>query len=229
MMGTVEKKIDGYHAIYAPPLTEKHLLQILPLLQKSPERNETILGGRRKIAVADIKGLGSIAIKAYARGGLLSAFVKETYFHVGEIRSFTEFRWLVTAHSLGIPVPHPLVCIWKGKVFYKCWMIMLNIGPHKTLAQISLTDENRTKQIMPVIREKIFLLARHKILHVDLHPGNLLLNDQNHPFITDFDKARYYPGNPKKLLKKYAKRWKRSVKKHHLPVLLNEIFEEPSP
>jgi len=218
-------KIDGYHASFVPPLTEAHVHLLLPCLKKSPEKSADVLGGRRKVFSMNIQGLGEVVIKSYARGGIPGVFVKETYLRGGKIRSLSEFQWLARAKGIGLPVPNPLACVWKGNLFYKCWLIMESIGPHKTLAQISLSDEKLVKQLLPVIREKIFLLVRHNILHVDLHPGNILLNDQNFPFIVDFDKARYYSGSKEKLIEKYTGRWERSVKKHHLPHVLNGVFE----
>jgi 3-deoxy-D-manno-octulosonic acid kinase len=225
MMKTCIKIIDGHHASYAPPLTEALIRQILPSLKKTTEMSEAILGGRRKMLSMDINEMGPIVVKSYARGGILSFFVKETYLRLGKIRSLGEFEWLDRAKDLDIPVPNPLACLWKGKLFYQCWLIMENIGPNRTLAQISLSDEDLAKQLLPAIREKIFLLVHHNILHVDLHPGNILLNDQNHPFIIDFDKARFYRGSKENLIEKYIGRWKRSVRKHHLPLILNEVFE----
>ena len=62
--------------------------------------------------------------------------------------------------------------------------------------------------------------------HVDLHPGNILVTDNDQIFIIDFHKARMFNGSKQKLMNKYCARWKRAVKKHGLPEILNDIFEK---
>jgi 3-deoxy-D-manno-octulosonic acid kinase len=67
------------------------------------------------------------------------------------------------------------------------------------------------------------ILVENQIHHIDLHPGNVLVDNQDNLYIIDFDKARTTPQNRQKLKKKYLSRWQRAVVKYQLPAVLNTI------
>ena len=216
-------KIDDYWIGTLAPMSESQFRELQPLLKPSDNSQKTILGGRRKAARGDIRGLGHIAVKAYARGGLLGKVIRETYVKISDTRCMAEFKWLTTAKDIDLLAPEPIAGIWKGNLFYKCWLVMKDIGPHDTLANISLTDENRSRLLMNELQEKVSLLVQNKIHHVDLHPGNILIDKDNQIYLIDFDKAKYYFGSQKNLKAKYENRWKRAVYKHHLPLSISAL------
>ena len=70
---------------------------------------------------------------------------------------------------------------------------------------------------------QIQTLIRHGIWHRDLHPGNVLVDENGMPHLIDFDKARYLK-NHHLLTEKYIKRWARAIAKHHLPPELAHVM-----
>ena len=79
---------------------------------------------------------------------------------------------------------------------------------------------------MESVIEQILLLIQNGILHVDLHPGNIVIDGDNQVFLVDFDKGKIYQGNREKLKNRYLSRWQRAVNKHGLPNMLNEMLIE---
>ena len=70
---------------------------------------------------------------------------------------------------------------------------------------------------MPEISRTISKLVDAGIFHVDLHPGNILITPEEEIHVVDFDKAVFYTGSRKKLIKKYQKRWSRATEKYCFP------------
>ena len=77
---------------------------------------------------------------------------------------------------------------------------------------------------MPSVIEQISKLIEHRILHIDLHPGNVIVDDKGRALIIDFDKGRFFNGSRDKLRNLYLQRWQRAVSKHGLPAMLNEMI-----
>jgi 3-deoxy-D-manno-octulosonic acid kinase len=77
---------------------------------------------------------------------------------------------------------------------------------------------------MASVIEQISLLIQNDILHVDLHPGNVVVDVQEKVYLLDFDKGCVYHGNRQKLKDRYLARWQRAVKKHRLPEMLSNIL-----
>ena len=79
--------------------------------------------------------------------------------------------------------------------------------------------------VMKNVIEQLSLLIKNRILHVDLHPGNVVIDTSDKAHLVDFDKARIYHGSEQKLINRYISRWKRAVVKHNLPDILLEMME----
>jgi predicted unusual protein kinase regulating ubiquinone biosynthesis (AarF/ABC1/UbiB family) len=78
--------------------------------------------------------------------------------------------------------------------------------------------------VLPSVLKQISILIARQILHVDLHPGNILVNPADQVFIIDFDKARTSQKNLSKLRNQYISRWRRAALKYNLPeTLCNDI------
>ncbi len=78
--------------------------------------------------------------------------------------------------------------------------------------------------MMPSVIEQISKLIQHHILHIDLHPGNVIVDKDERVFIIDFDKGRRFSGSQNKLSNLYLRRWQRAVSKHRLPVMLTDML-----
>ena len=77
---------------------------------------------------------------------------------------------------------------------------------------------------MQSVTAQISALIENRILHVDLHPGNVVVDRTGKVYLLDFDKGRVYRGNRQELKKRYMSRWQRAIRKHALPEMLNDML-----
>jgi 3-deoxy-D-manno-octulosonic acid kinase len=77
---------------------------------------------------------------------------------------------------------------------------------------------------MKNVIEQVSILIKNSILHVDLHPGNVIVDNQDRVYILDFDKGDIFSGNINKLKSRYLSRWNRAIQKHQLPEMLIELM-----
>ncbi len=217
----IEKKYKSYTIGSTTGLSDRQMDQLTTLFEQPPETSDTVLGGRGGVICADLDGIGSIVIKQYYRGGIVRHFIKQKYFQCGKTRSGTEFEFLKLVRNLGVGAPEPVAFASKGFIFYNAWLVTMEIKNQRSLADLSLADEQQALNIMEQVAKQMAILIHNKILHVDLHPGNILATGDNHIYFIDFDKARLFAGNKKKLANRYISRWHRAVAKHGLPESLS--------
>jgi 3-deoxy-D-manno-octulosonic acid kinase len=220
------QKIGQYTVGYVESCLEPYLGNIIGHIQVPAAYQENVLGGRRKVHFVELTPGKGTAVKHYARGGIISHFVKETYFKWGKSRSRKEFEWLQRVRLLNIRAPEPLVFISQGQWFYRCWLMTGEIEDHQTLADYHFADREKVENIFADLAQQIGILISNKILHVDLHPGNVLIDPSGLCHIIDFDKARRYRGGRTGLSSRYLSRWRRAVIKHGLDPMLNQKFQE---
>ncbi len=204
-------------------------LQLETLIKIFDEPNvetDELLGGRGSIKRLELEGFGPVIVKYNTRGGLIRFFIERTYIRTGKPCNRIEFEQLINASNFGVNVPEPVAFATKGSLFYRGWLVIKEIKDSETLAIISLKDEARIAKILYEIRRQIAILINSGLYHVDLHPGNILVNDKGEVFIIDFHKARLFKAGKEKLRDKYMARWKRAVKKHGLPEILHEVFSK---
>lgn len=205
-------------------LTSSQISQIEQLVSAKLAPGDTVLGGRSKVRRGQVDGLGSLVIKQYSRGGLLSKIVSREYLNIGDPRSLTELKYLQLAESIGCSVPQGLVALWTTGITYRAWLITREIAGTITLAELSQRDKFAARKSTELLVEQIRILVESKVLHIDLHPGNVLVDAELRPYILDFDKARIVKLSQEQLLDQYLRRWRRSVIKHELPDVLSEIM-----
>lgn len=192
--------------------------------QRPPQAAASVLGGRRSPGVVDIPELGPAVIKHYRRGGLLRRLNKQRYLGLGKPRCRIEFELLETVGSLGINVPRPLAYAVRGRWVYRAWLVTGNIENQGTLAEACLKSPDLARQAMGLFGDQLRVLIDNGVLHVDLHPGNVILGKNGRVYILDFDKGRRFSGSRAKLKKRYLSRWQRAVAKHRLPDMLAETL-----
>jgi len=196
-------------------------LDILIDIFQSPSTDETaVLEGRGAPRFAILPEAGSVVIKAYKRGGLISRINNDRYLKVGQIRSQREFDFLIAAGQAGVKVPEPVAYASTGSPFYKTWLITKEIKDNTSFAGLCQRDKEKAQFLIPEISLSINSLIENKIHHVDLHPGNILLDGSSNIYIIDFDKARRYSKSKARLAMAYQNRWKRAVHKYNLPETL---------
>ncbi len=106
--------------------------------------------------------------------------------------------------------------IFSGKLFYNAWIVIREIKNAQTLVEISKNHPQQLPEFIEQLRKQVELLVTHKIHHVDLHPGNVLIGADDKLFTIDFDKASTFSGTADELWKKYISRWQRALDKHNL-------------
>jgi 3-deoxy-D-manno-octulosonic acid kinase len=217
--------IDPYHIGTNQNLSDHQLRQLINIFNRPYRSANTVLGGRSAVSVQTVAGIGSVVVKYYTRGGVIRHFVKRRYLRWGNIRSQAEFEMLHKINSLGVNAPKPIAYAYRGTMIYSAWLVTEEIKKHQTLAQLSLSDPDRAISLVSQVATHVGTLIGNNIHHVDLHPGNVLVDADSNIFLIDFDKARVRQRNRQKLQTKYIGRWKRAVFKHRLPEELWESFK----
>jgi len=196
------------------------------LLTAEDHQTLSPLGGRGGTRVRLVAGVGAVVIKHYLRGGLIRHLTRATHLTTGKCRGQMEAETLCRVNALGINVPQPVAWASAGGFFCQTWLATREITDHTGLDQLALSGGVTPSQVRAPLADAISRLIRHRILHVDLHPGNVLFQAPGSVFIIDFDRAKEYKRPRSSLLERYAHRWQRAVKKHCLPAWLAEdLFE----
>jgi 3-deoxy-D-manno-octulosonic acid kinase len=215
---------DDYKFLSVEKLSDSALDEIANLIKQVPEVQTQVLGGRGTIRLGKLDTFGQVVIKGYARGGLLGKFLKKYYLKSGEYRPEIEFRFLNKVRALGIPAPKPIAFIVKGGKIYQGWLLMEQVTNCRNLAALAADAPETSHRYLGKVTEYLSLLIENKIIHVDMHPGNVLIDDQGGVHIIDFDKARHFDGAKNDLRDKYILRWRRAVIKYNLPEYLSEYI-----
>ena len=218
--------VDGYQFGSSVELNDNQLRTFIQFFNQPHTSNASVLGGRDTLIFSNIEGLGLVAIKSYRRGGWIRYLMKRRYLKIGKTRAQLEFEFLQYIRNLGICAPRPVAYAHSGHILYRAWLVSHAIEQPISLALLSLKNERKSRQIMESVIEQISLLIQNGILHVDLHPGNIVTDSDNQIYLVDFDKGKIYQGNREKLKNRYLSRWQRAVNKHGLPSMLNERLKE---
>ena len=194
-------------------------------LAKPPEANEKGLSGRIRPHIAEIEGIGRVIVKHYFRGGVLRHVNQRTYLKTGKTRSEAEFETLSRVRGLGVSAPEPVAFASRprGFIFYHAWLFTKEIPGAETIADLSQADSPRVARLLPEVEKQVTTLMENGIVHVDFHPGNVLVDGSDRIYIIDFDRSRTDNKNASGLAGFYASRWQRAIAKHGLPTFLNNL------
>ena len=221
----LNRTINSYHFGFSLNLTESQLQTLTDFFQDPAPTGNSVLDGRNSTSPVQLDEIGALVIKHYRRGGLIRYFIKRRYFMFGKTRARREFELLGLVETLGINVPQPIVYAHRGCLFYQTWLVTRRIHQSMSLARLSLQDEKKAGIAMQSVIEQISSLIQNHILHVDLHPGNVVVDRAGKVYLLDFDRGRVYRGNRQQLKNRYRARWQRAVAKHGLPKILAEMME----
>jgi tRNA A-37 threonylcarbamoyl transferase component Bud32 len=217
-------KKKGIELYSLPELPASAVDDIIQLCTEMLVEEPHGLSGRGATESAVISPLGLIRVKSYSRGGVWRRIVTRVFLKWGVTRSEAEFKALNYVRSLGIFAPEPIAYAYTGKILYKAWLITKELEGCRSLAEISRVDEERACEMTELLADSVWKLIDAGFVHIDLHPGNVLISKNGEPFIIDFDKAAAYPGTREQLRDFYIRRFRRAVIKHHLPEVLSEVF-----
>ena len=215
-----------YRFGFSGKLGNDQLAELLAHLQTPETAEASIAGGRAPVTTAEINGLGAVIIKPYLRGGIIRHIIKSHYLKFGKPRSQVEFEYMSELRKHGISAPEPLAYAYHGFPLYRAWLVTREIANARTLAELDCRDTSRVSGIMGKVVEQIHKLAGCGFMHVDLHPGNVLVDGDDNIYIIDFDKGRRSTIKSEKLFGVYCRRWRRSIVKHQLPKILDDMLRE---
>lgn len=219
------RTVDSYHFGFTLNLTEPQLRTLAGFFRHRDPAGVPVLGGRTSVAPLQLDGIGAVVVKHYRRGGLIRHLVKGRYFRIGKTRSQREFEQLSIARALGINAPQPIAYAHRGGLLYSAWLAARAVEEPITLARLSLQNADEARRAAASAVEQIALLIQNNVLHVDLHPGNVVVDNCRRVYLVDFDKAGAYRGSRENLKCRYIRRWQRAVVKHRLPQFLAEILQ----
>lgn len=187
-----------------------------------------LLTGRGQVHRINLQGLGNLIVKPYLRGGILRFFNKRTYLKFSSsskfLRAKHEFNVLQNLSKLGINCPEAVCYLWIGRFFYKNWLVTREIVNSQTLAQLAVSNPDLARSTMISVVDQVALLIKHNIFHEDLHPGNVIIDQQQKVYLIDFDKAQKVSISIDVLRDQYIQRWRRAIHKYDLPEFLVEAF-----
>ena len=221
------KKYRSYEFVSLSELNAICLDDLILLFNsKENKKPGMILGGRNAVRQTTIEDVGPVMVKHYTRGGFISHFNRQRYLFSKKKRGNIEFEFLAHAKKAGVSVPKPFAHASYGSLFYKAWLITKKIEKAQNFAEICLNDLNKAITFLPEISDNINKLIAASIHHIDLHPGNIIIDGSSKVFIVDFDKACHVSGSREKLKKKYRQRWQRALKKYKLSDKLSNLLLE---
>ena len=215
----------GYTFGSEQPFSKPQLDRLVYLLNQPRTRSASVLGGRFNSEGAEVLGLGRVFIKHYARGGLLRFVSSDTFLKFkGASRPEAEYDMLTRVRSLGVNVPKPLAFVTRGSWRYRGWLVTEELQGTRTLVEVGESEDEVLHKAISEVARQLSILIDHRILHIDFHPGNVLVDRNGEIFLVDFDKARVAGLGEYALREWYIRRWRRAVIKHKLPQLLNELI-----
>jgi tRNA A-37 threonylcarbamoyl transferase component Bud32 len=215
----------SYDIISSVPFDKNELSTLLDGIFLPISRESRDYGGRAAISKIVLPQLGNLIIKHYSRGGLLKHLNKGTYLKLtSPYRSQGEFEMLQRVRKCGVNAPEPVAYIVSKGIAYRTWLVTKEIMYHKCLAEISLYDQELAARLTQQVFKQLTCLIEKKILHVDFHPGNVLVDNASNVYIVDFDKAHTVITSQRRLKELYLRRWRRAVIKHDLPEVLSETM-----
>lgn len=218
-----------YRLGFARPLSPDARHELVGHLEKPASASEDPLLGRAQADFLNLPSWGNIVVKHYMRGGLMRHLSRRLHLRRGSCRGELEFRMLKSLRADGFPVPEPLGWAERGHLLVQTWLFLAEIPRAKTLAQLDQSDPAQALELLPKVSELINRLIEQKIHHVDLHPGNVLVDEKNNVHLIDFDKAARVTYSPDELRERHYRRWNRAIAKHQLSPKLILPFNQTSP
>jgi hypothetical protein len=226
----VRVRIDGYACHLAQPVARVDLRRLVASFAgrgrwRAVPVGGHALSGRSAIWRHEIPGIGTVVVKEYRRGGMLRFIRRRYYVRFGPTRPEREFRNLRAAREAGLNVPEPVVSVSRGMLVYRGWLVTrLIVG--RSLVDVVRSGTDGVPELLDDLARQVGLLIDRRVAHVDLHPGNVLVDDAGTVYLLDFDRAFAFDKPIDELRQRYEVRWRRAVEKHGLPAILADGFSE---
>lgn len=223
---TIRQSLKEYQFGSAGGLSRAQMEALAEHFREGPGNTEDDLEGRARMPAEELPGVGRVVIKPYHRGGMLRRINRRTYIGIGRSRGEAEFQLLEFVRRLGINAPEPVAFASRGHLLYHAWLVTRELPDVCSLSAKSLAAPREAAALIPRIAEQIRRLVGGGIHHVDLHPGNVLVDAEDRIYIIDFDKAKTRREPQARLSRRYCRRWRRAVAKHGLPAELDTRLQK---
>lgn len=220
----IETTYDSYRFGSLTRLSEDQMATLVRHLNAPQTATDTILGGRSRPVCVDLSGYGPVTIKKYFRGGLIRYLNRQTHVRRGPTRPQAEFDLLNRVREIGVNAPEPVAYVIKGELLYHGWLVTRKIVNSRSLAELCSLDPPKAEAATRALVHQVSVLMNNHILHTDLHPGNVLVDQNGTAYILDFDKTRTDIHNREKLQYRYKERWHRAIMKYRLPEWLDTVM-----
>jgi tRNA A-37 threonylcarbamoyl transferase component Bud32 len=220
--------IDGYRCRVVVDLARDEVRGLVDALDAGARAHRVaagqgLLGGRAVISRHTIPSFGDVLIKEYRRGGMLRFVRRRYYFRARITRPERELNSLLAVRAAGLCAPEPVACFSRGTLFYRGWLVTRFIEG-RSLVAVAASDPAGLESLIDDLTRQVRLLVQHRVAHVDLHPGNVLVAPDKTVYLLDFDRAAVFDGPVEELRRRYEVRWRRAVGKHGLPAAMAEHF-----
>jgi 3-deoxy-D-manno-octulosonic acid kinase len=134
-----------------------------------------------------------LVTKHYYRGGLVARLLGDIYFGVRAeySRSFREWCMLSTMLKQGLPVPVPVAAsVISSGVFYRADLVTLRIPHVRTVAELC-QQQALSAETWGEIGATIRRFHNCNVYHADLNARNILIDNDGHIYLLDFDKSQF--------------------------------------
>ena len=216
----------GYRLYRRGSCTDRAVDQIIALVDRAksvPHTPSTSLGGRTEMIEGVIDGIGGVVVKSYHRGGFFRYLLGALHTRVFQTRCRLESNILEAVRKFGGKVPKPVAYIEEGEFFYYAWLVTEKIQGATTLVEYLKKAPEQSKEKLGLLAQQIRLLIKEGIHHLDLHPGNAVVDSAGEVWLVDFDRAYLFTGRKNQLRDMYLRRWRRAVIKYQLPEVMTEV------
>lgn len=130
-------------------------------------------------------------LRHYYRGGLIGKIIDDSYLFTGlaKTRAFAEFNLLAKMYQHGLPVPKPIACrVEQTGVLYRADLLTARVENARDLVGL-LQQGAIPTEVWLAIGKMIAKFHQLGIYHHDLNSHNILLDDQQKPWLIDFDRG----------------------------------------
>jgi 3-deoxy-D-manno-octulosonic acid kinase len=130
-------------------------------------------------------------LRHYYRGGLIGKVIKDSYVFTSlkNTRAEREFSLLAHMQTLALPAPKPIAyLVSRHGIFYRADLLSSRIENAQDLVAI-LCKQPITDELWFAIGATIKSFHKQGIYHHDLNAHNILIDNNNKPWLIDFDQG----------------------------------------
>jgi 3-deoxy-D-manno-octulosonic acid kinase len=153
-------------------------------------------------------------LRHYYRGGLIGKIINDSYWFISQksTRADREFTLLAHMQTLALPSPKPIAyLVSRHSFFYRADLLSSRIENAQDLVAI-LTKKAISDALWFDIGKTIRKFHQHGIYHHDLNAHNILIDNNNKPWLIDFDQGElravdksWQQNNMQRLLRSFNK------------------------